>query len=66
MSQQLGRTVSRQRGWEYLKAMRYRWRDNRGEGEPEQPEQKKWKRNAANSDENARTSRPRRARLGNA
>jgi transposase len=66
MSQQLGRTVSRQRGWEYLKAMRYRWRDNRGEGEQEQPEPKKWKRNAANSDENGRTSRPRRARLGNA
>ena len=66
MSQQLGRTVSRQRGWEYLKSMRYRWRDNRTDGEqPEQSEPKKWKRNAVN-DENARTSRPRRARLGNA
>jgi transposase len=66
MSQQLGRTVSRQRGWEYLKLMRYRWRDSRSDGEQsEQPEPKKWKRNASN-DENARTSRPRRARLGNA
>jgi transposase len=65
MSQQLGRTVSRQRGWEYLKAMRYRWRDNKGEGEGEQqPEPKKWKR-SVNGEENARTSRPRRARLGN-
>jgi transposase len=66
MSQQLGRTVSRQRGWEYLKAMRYRWRDSRADGEQaEQAEPKKWKRNAVN-DENTRTSRPRRARLGNA
>ncbi len=66
MSQQLGRTVSRQRGWEYLKSMRYRWRDNRSDSEPsEQAESKKWKRNAV-TQENARTSRPRRARLGNA
>jgi transposase len=66
MSQQLGRTVSRQRGWEYLKSTRYRWRDSRSDGEQsDQTEPKKWKRNAVN-DENARTSRPRRARLGNA
>ncbi len=66
MSQQLGRTVSRQRGWEYLKSTRHRWRDSRSDSEqPEQSEPKKWKRNAVN-EENARTSRPRRARLGNA
>jgi len=66
MSQQLGRTVSRQRGWEYLKAMRYRWRDNRADNElSEQAESKKWKRDAV-SEEATRTSRPRRARIGNA
>ncbi|MCU0569061.1 MAG: helix-turn-helix domain-containing protein [Oculatellaceae cyanobacterium Prado106] len=64
MSEQLGRTVSRQRGWEYLKAMRYRWREK--DGEPtEQAEPKKWKRSSAEDGE-VRTSRPRRARLSNA
>jgi transposase len=68
MSEILGRKVARQRGWEYLKSMRFRLRVPRPEHEQADfLEQEEWKKKFAPTGEKnpARVSRKRRRNLGN-
>lgn len=68
MSEILGRKVARQRGWEYLKSMRFRLRVPRPKHEQADfLEQEEWKKKFAPTGEKnpARVSRKRRRNLGN-
>jgi transposase len=68
MSQILGRQVSRQRGWEYLKSMRFRLRVPRPEHEQASlKEQEEWKKKFAHCSQHdqVRVSRKRRRSLVN-
>ena len=47
MSELIGRPVSRQRGWEYLKSWNFRWRTPRPEhSDSDLNEQEEWKKNS--------------------
>jgi transposase len=63
MSQALDRPVSRQRGWEYLKAMQQRWRAGRAPEEPTVSKRERWQQSRATTDESAKASRLRRVSL---
>ena len=68
MSKILGRSVARQRGWEYLKSMRFRLRVTRPEHEhTDFLEQEEWKKKSAKRSEKnqERVSRKRRGSLVN-
>lgn len=68
MSEILGRKVARQRGWEYLKSMRFRLRVPRPEHEQADfLEQEEWKKKfiPTGEENSARLSRKRRRNLGN-
>ncbi len=55
----IGRRVSRQRGWEYLKQMRYRLRVPRPEHtQPSPIEQEEWKKNLVNEVEQIKLTNP--------